>query len=244
MNTGSKIALVTGGAVRVGRAIVAEMTEAGWTLAFTYRSSAAAAHDLEGELRARGIQALAIEADLDDHAARSAVAQRVHDQFGGLDALVNNAAVFPRTPFEGLTPTRLAAVMRTNLEAPIFLTQACAPLLRARHGSVVNIVDIYGMFPLRHYFAYSVSKAALIAATRSMAVELAPEARVNAVAPGIAIFPDGYDEATRDRLLAKTLLQKEGGAVEIARAVRFLIEGTETVTGQVLTVDAGRSLMQ
>lgn len=242
MNTESRVALVTGGAVRIGRAIVTEMAEAGWSVAFTYRSSAAAARDLEGELRARGIRALAIEADLDDHAARSVAARRIHDQLGGLDALVNNAGVFPRTPFEELTPARLADAMRTNLEAPIFLTQACAPLLRASHGSVVNIVDVYGTFPLRHHLAYSVSKAALIAATRSLAVELAPEVRVNAVAPGIAMFPDGYDDATRERLLAKTLLRKEGGATEIARTVRFLIEGTETVTGQVLTVDGGRTV--
>jgi pteridine reductase len=155
---------------------------------------------------------------------------------------VNNAAVFPRTPLDELTPESLGAVLRTNLEAPLFLTQACAPMLRARRGAVVNIADIYGTFPLRHHLAYSVSKAALIAATRSLAVEVAPEVRVNAVAPGIAIFPDGYDEAARQRLLAKTLLRREGGAAEIARAVRFLIEGADTVTGQVLTVDGGRTL--
>jgi len=103
-------------------------------------------------------------------------------------------------------------------------------------------VDIYGVFPLRDHIAYSVSKAALIAATRCLAVELAPEVRVNAVAPGIAIFPDDYDEATRKKLLARTLLQREGGGSEIARAVRYLLEGTETMTGQVLTLDGGRTL--
>ena len=132
--------------------------------------------------------------------------------------------------------------MRTNLEAPLFLTQACAPALRRRRGAVVNIADIYGIFPLPHHLAYSVSKAALIAATRALAVEMAPEVRVNAVAPGIAVFPDGYDDAARERLLARTLLRREGGAAEIARTVRFLVESVDTVTGQVLTVDGGRTV--
>lgn len=218
------------------------MAGAGWAVAFTFRSSAAEARALEQELRAGGARALALSADLDDQAARVSVAGRVQAELGGLDALVNSAAVFPRTPLDELTPERFAAVMRTNLEAPLFLAQACAAMLRERRGAVVNIADIYGTFPLRHHLAYSVSKAALIAVTRGLAMELAPEVRVNAVAPGIALFPDGYDRATRVRLLAKTLLQREGGAAEIARAVRFLIEGSDTVTGQVLTVDGGRTV--
>ncbi len=242
MSAPGRVVLVTGGAVRVGRAIVAAMAEAGWSAAFTFRSSAPAAHDLERELRERGVRSLAIAADLDDPGARRLVVERVGEQFGGLDALVNNAAVFPRTPFEELTPARLAEVLRTNLEAPLFLAQAAAPLLRAAHGCVVNIVDIYGMFPLRHHVAYSISKAALIAATRALALELAPEVRVNAVAPGIAMFPADYDQAARERLLARTLLRKEGGPAEIARTVRFLVEGADTMTGQVITVDGGRTV--
>jgi len=242
MTTDRKVVLVTGGAVRLGRAVVAEMAGAGWAVAFTYRSSAAAARELEAELGGRGVPALAIAADLDEHAARATVAGRTEEAFGGLDALVNNAAVFPRTPFRELTPEALAAVLRTNLEAPLFLAQACAPMLRARRGAVVSVADIYGMFPLRDHLAYSVSKAALIAATRALAVELAPEVRVNAVAPGIAMFPEGYDRAARERLLARTLLRREGGAAEIARAVRFLLEGADTMTGQVLTVDGGRTV--
>ena len=242
MSPTQKVVLVTGGAVRVGRAIAVEFAHAGWTLAFTYHSSAAPALAFEAELRAAGTPALAIAADLDDQGSRVLVAERVQNELGGLDALVNSAAVFPRTPFDELTPARLADVLRTNLEAPVFLTQACAPALRARRGAVVNIADVYGIFPLRHYLAYSVSKAALIAATRSLAVEMAPDVRVNAVAPGIAIFPEGYDDAARERLLAKTLLRREGGAAEIARTVRFLIEGVDTVTRQVLTVDGGRTV--
>ena len=183
MSQTPRVVLVTGGAVRVGRAIALEFAHAGWTLAFTYHSSAAAALAFEAELRAGGTPALAIAADLDDQPSRVLVAERVQNEFGGLDALVNSAAVFPRTPFDELAPARLADVMRTNLEAPVFLTQACALALRARRGAVMNIADIYGIFPLRDHMAYSVSKAALIAATRSLAMEMAPEVRVNAVSP-------------------------------------------------------------
>jgi len=237
-----KVALVTGGAVRVGRSIVTELAGSGWAVAFTYRSSAAAARELAATLGQRGSSAIAIETDLDAAESWPSVAMRVRSEFGGLDALVNSAAVFPRTPLPELTPARLAAVLRTNMEAPLFLTLACVSMLRERRGVVVNVADIYGSFPLREHLAYSVSKAALIAATRSLALELAPEVRVNAVAPGIAIFPEGYDQPTRDRLLARTLLRREGSAAEIARVVRFLIEGVETVTGQVITVDGGRTL--
>jgi pteridine reductase len=233
---------VTGGAVRVGRGIVTELAGAGWQVAFTYRASSKPARELVDELQGKGYRALAIEADLDHAGARSALVTRVQEELGALDALVNSAGVFPRTPFQELTAARFSEVLRTNLEAPLFLAQACAPLLRARSGAVVNIVDIYGTFPLRDHLAYSVSKAGLIAATRCLALELAPEVRVNAVAPGIAIFPDDYDEASRKKLLARTLLRREGGAGEIARAVRYLLEGTETMTGQVLTLDGGRTV--
>jgi pteridine reductase len=242
MSPSGKVALVTGGAVRVGRAIVEELAGAGWVVAFTYRSSAGAAQELAGRLQAQGQRTLALEADLDESGARSAVAHQVEATLGGLDALVNSAAVFRRTPVADLDEQRLAAALRTNLEAPLFLALACREMLRSRRGSVVNIVDIYGSFPLRDYLAYSVSKAALIAATRSLAVELAPEVRVNAVAPGIAIFPADYDAATRDRLLARTLLRREGSAAEVAGAVRYLLEGTQTMTGQVLTIDGGRTI--
>jgi pteridine reductase len=242
MTTAGRVALVTGGAVRLGRAIVEELAGAGWTTAFTYRRSADAAQELVRHLEDQGRQALALHADLDDAAARTAVAKQVETSLGGLDALVNSAAVFPRTPLADLDEKTFAAVLHTNLEVPVFLALACREMLRERHGAVVNIADIYAAVPLRDHLAYSVSKAALVAATRGLAVELAPEVRVNAVAPGIAIFPGDYDAGTRERLLARTLLRREGGAAEIAGAVRYLLEGTHTMTGQVLTIDGGRTL--
>ena len=242
MSGPSRAVLVTGGAVRLGRATVEAFARRGWSVAFTYRRSADAAASLEASLREAGAAAASFRADLDDPGDRAALADRVAGRFGRLDALVNNAAVFPRTPIAGLDEAAFQAVMTTNLEAPLFLTLACAPLLRQARGAVVNVADIYALHPLRDHLAYAVSKAALVAATRSLAVELAPEIRVNAVAPGIALFPESYPEETRRRLLDRTLLKREGGAGEIAAAVAYLVEGTETMTGQVLVLDGGRTV--
>jgi len=231
-----RVVLVTGGAVRVGRAIVEELAADGWAVAFSYRTSEAAAHALVGELERSGRAAAAFRADLDSAAERHRLVEDVAGRFGGLDGLVNNAAVFPRTPVESLDEAALAAAMRTNLEAPLFLALAAAPALRERRGAVVNIVDVYASTPLRHHLAYSVSKAALLAASRALALELAPLVRVNAVAPGIAMFPDDYDAATRERLLRRTPLQRESGPGEVARAVRFLLSDASTTTGQLLTL--------
>lgn len=233
---------MTGGAVRLGRAMVETLAEAGWVVAFTYRTSAEQARALEAKLMASGGSALGLEADGTAGADRERLVAAVVERFGALDALVNNAGIFPRTPFDGLTEEQLDSVLRTGLQAPILLAQACAPHLRARSGSIVNIADIYGLFPLRSYLAYAVAKAGLIAATKALALELAPEVRVNAIAPGIALFPDDYPAEKRQRLTARTPLGRAGSPGEIAAAVRYLLEGTQTMTGQVLVIDAGRTV--
>ncbi|MEW6337984.1 MAG: SDR family oxidoreductase [Acidobacteriota bacterium] len=238
-----RVALVTGGAVRIGRAIVEELARRGWAVAFTYRRSEAPARELEASILQAGGDAAALCFGLDDPADRTALVERLLDRFGGLDALVNNAAVFPRTPLDELDEARLREVLAINLEAPLFLARLLAPTLRARRGAIVNLTDIHADIPLRHHLAYTVSKAALAAATRALAIELAPEVRVNAVAPGAAVFPDGMDEAVRRRIIDRTLLKRQGGAAEIAGAVRFLLEEAETITGQVLAIDGGRSLV-
>jgi len=238
----SRVALVTGGAVRLGRAAVTELAAAGWSVAFTYRSSAREAAALVRRLEKAGTDCLAISADLASPAAPRRIVARVERRFGRLDALVNNAAIFPRTPFADLDAAALRTALRINLEAPVLLAHACAPRLRVAGGAIVNLVDIHAAYPLRHYLPYCVSKAALAAATRALAVELAPEVRVNAVAPGIAQWPDDYDAEIKRRLVARTLLKRPGSAAEIARAVRFLLEGTDSTTGQVLTIDAGRTV--
>lgn len=240
MNRGTPIALVTGGAVRVGRAIARRLAQAGWQVLFTYRGSVEEARDLERALPGR---AYAHPVALEEPSSRDDLVAAVRERFGRLDALVNNAAVFPRTPLAEVTLDELRSVLAVNLEAPLFLSLACAPLLQASRGAVVNLVDIYAAYPLRHHLPYSISKAALAAATRALAVELAPEVRVNAVAPGIALFPEGYDSEAKQRLLERTLLRREGGAEEIAAAVYFLIAESHTTTGQILTIDGGRTVI-
>jgi len=236
------VVLITGGAVRLGRAMVLEMAQRKWRVVFTYRRSRTAAHDLVAQLTGQGLLAEAVAVDLDDAATRQHLLAHIGQRYGRLDALVNNAAVFPRTPIQQLDGAVWAQVLRTNLEAPVFLTLAAADLLRATHGAVVNLLDIHGRYPVRSFLPYCVSKAALEGATRALAVELAPAVRVNGVAPGIALFPAGTAARVRQRQLSRTLMGREGGAEEIARTVRFLIEDTETLTGQVLIVDGGRTV--
>lgn len=242
MSEAARVALVTGGAVRVGRAIVTHLAARGWTVVFTYRGSVAQAQELADELGAAGHACLPLSADLDHEESRKALICTVLDHFGRLDALVNNASVFPRTPLEGLDEAAFLAVLRTNLVAPVTLARLAAPALVATGGSIVNLVDTLAERPIRHHLAYIVSKAGLTAATRALAVELAPTVRVNAIAPGIALFPNSYDEATRQRLTARTLLGRAGTPEEIARAVEYLLDAAPTMTGQVLTLDAGRTV--
>lgn len=238
-----KVALVTGGAARIGRATVEELSSHGWAVAFTYRRSETQAMQLESSLLERGRHVSAFRAGLELAGDRTALVDRVLERFGGLDGLVNNAAIFPRTPLDSLDEARFREVLAVNLEAPLFLARALAPALRERRGAIVNLTDIHADIPLRHYLAYTVSKAALAAATRGLALELAPDVRVNAVAPGAALFPDGTDDGLRRRVIDRTVLKREGTAQEIAAAVRFLLEEAETVTGQVLAIDGGRSLL-
>ena len=235
-----RVALVTGGAVRLGRAIVTELARRGWQVAFTWRSSRDAAEGLVRDLTQAGHQVAAFHADLDLSVNWQRVAVETLGRFGRIDALVNCAATFNATPLETLDEVAFSATMRSNLAAPVFLALACAPSLRESHGSIVNIADIYAFAALRGYLAYTVAKTGLLGATRALALELAPEVRVNAVAPGAALFPADYDDAKRSRILAKTLLGREGGAGEVARAVSYLLEDTHTMTGQVLSFDGGR----
>jgi pteridine reductase len=238
-----RAALVTGGAVRLGRGIVEELASRGWAVIFTFNSSRDAAEGLAASLRAQGKEVETLAADLSEPSAWRGTLEAAVERLGRLDALVNNAAAFPATPVDNLTREQLEDVLRLNLEAPLFLTLEAAAHLRRSRGAVVNLADIYARHPMRDFLAYCVSKAALVAATRALAVELAPEVRVNAVAPGIALFPESTDEETRRRRLARTPMGREAGAAEIARAVCYLIEDTEVVTGQVLAVDGGRTVV-
>lgn len=241
-----KAILVTGGAKRVGAAIVRRLHAAGANVAIHYRASMYEALALRAELNElRADSAMVVQADLLDVAAFPRVMGEVMAHFGRLDAIVNNASSFYATPLAEMNEAHWIDLLGSNLRAPLFLAQAAAAELRRRHGAIVNIVDIHAERPMHGYLLYSVAKAGLVALTKGLAQELAPQVRVNAVAPGVIIWPEGeawQDEETRRRIVAHTLLKREGSPEDIARTVQFLIADAPYITGQVIAVDGGRSV--
>lgn len=236
--------LVTGAAKRVGRAIAIELHASGANVVLHYRSDAVGAGALVSELNAlRPLSAICLQADLLDIAALPTLIAAAVAHFGRLDALVNNASSFFATPLGQIDMAAWDDLIGSNLKAPLFLTQAAAPYLRESRGSVVNITDIHASRPLAGYPLYCAAKAGLLGLTRALAIELAPEVRVNAVAPGPVLWPDdeAFDHTAREKIVAHTLLQREGSPQEIARTVRFLINDASYITGQVLNVDGGRT---
>ncbi len=239
-----KTILVTGAARRLGSAIAREMHAAGAQVMLHYRQAAAEAEALATELNAkRPSSAARVQADLLAMDALPKVVSATVATFGSLDALVNNASSFFPTRLESIDLAAWNDLVGTNLLAPLFLTQAAAPYLRAAGGAVVNITDIHAERPLAGYPLYCTAKAGLLGLTRALAIELAPRVRVNAVAPGPVLWPeDGhFDSVARDGIVADTLLQREGCPQDIARAVRYLLVDASYVTGQVINVDGGRT---
>jgi pteridine reductase len=239
-----RTALVTGAARRVGAEIVRHLHAAGANVVIhCHRSHTEAAALAAGLESARTRSTLVTNCDLLDFAALPGIVSAATERFGGLDVLVNNASTFYPTPFGTITPAQWTDLSGTNLQAPLFLAQAAAPALRRARGIIVNIVDIHGQRPLRNYLAYSAAKAGLIMLTRALARELAPEVRVNAVAPGPVLWPEsGLDAQQMDDIVEHTLLKRAGEPADIARAVRFFAAEAPYVTGQVLAVDGGRSV--
>ena len=240
-----QVVLITGGAKRVGAAICRELHAAGATLLLHYRSSAGEARLLQAELNhARADSVALIQADLLDVAKLPSLVDQCVNRFGRLDALVNNASSFFPTPIGDITPEAFDDLVGTNVRAPLFLAQAAAPALRRRNGAIVNISDIHAERPLRNYVVYSIAKAALTGLTRALARELAPEVRVNGVAPGPVMWPeDGdFDEVARQRVISHTPLKREGSAEDVARTVRFLLADAPYVTGETISVDGGRHI--
>ncbi|HMA11732.1 MAG TPA: pteridine reductase [Steroidobacteraceae bacterium] len=238
-----KVVLITGGARRVGAAITRKLHAAGATIVVHYHRSAQAAQDLAAELNAqRPGSVTPLGADLLNVAVLRALVDATLARHGHLDILVNNASTFYPTPVGEITEAHWEDLMGTNLKAPLFLSQAAAPHLAAREGLILNIADIHGMRPLRYHPVYSPAKAGLIMLTQSLARELAPRVRVNAVAPGPVEFPDkGLTEDMKQAIIEKTLLKRRGSPEDIARAALFFASEAPYVTGQILAVDGGRS---
>jgi|SRR6185312_12139393 len=241
---GGKAALVTGAARRVGAAIAHALHAAGANVVLHYRSSADEAADLAKDLNSvrPGSVSLA-QCDLLDSTAVKELAHTAATAFGCLDILVNNASSFYPTPLGGIEEHDWNDLIGTNLKAPLFLAQAAAAALRDRNGLIVNLADIHGMRPLRRHPVYCVAKAGLIMLTKSLARELGPQVRVNAIAPGPVVWPEGgVDAALREEIIERTALKRIGSAEDVARAVLFFACEAPFVTGQILAVDGGRSI--
>ncbi len=240
------VALVTGAARRVGAEIARTLHAAGSTVALHYRSASAEAQALADALNSeRPGSAWTVRADLARDGEPEALVEAVLARHGRLDALVNNASSFFATPLGRIGLDAWNDLIGSNLKGPLFLSQAAAPALRAARGAIVNIVDIHADRPLRGYPLYSVAKAGLAGLTRALALELAPEVRVNGVAPGVIEWPEDpgqFPPAERAAILAATPLGRRGDASDIARTVRFLILDAPYVTGQIIAVDGGRSV--
>lgn len=241
-----KVVLVTGGARRVGAAICRRLHQRGARLVIHYHTSRIDAQNLQRELeQVRPQSAALIQTDLLDMEHIPMLVDNAVNQFGKLDALINNASSFFPTPVGECTEQAWHDLVGSNLKVPLFLSQAAAPYLKKQQGSIVNIVDIHVEQPLKHYIIYNAAKGGLAALTRSLAVDLAPEIRVNGVSPGPILWPETgewQDEAVRNYIISRTLLKRMGEPDDIARTICFLINDAPFITGQIIAVDGGRSI--
>jgi pteridine reductase len=243
-NLDGQWALVTGAAKRIGAVIAATLHEAGANVVIHYHNSAAPADALAAELNARRPDsAFTARADVRDVQALQSMAETVLARTGRLDILVNNASNFYPTPIGSITEEQWNDLIDSNLKAPLFLSQALVPALRAAHGVIVNIVDVHSQRPLRDHPVYGPAKAGLAMLTRSLAKDLGPDVRVNGVSPGAILWPEeGMSEKLRAAIIRQTALKRAGEPEDVAAAVLFLVRDAPYVTGQIIAVDGGRSV--
>lgn len=243
-----KVALITGAARRIGAEIAKKLHEAQMNIVLHYNSSEQAAIQLcEQFNQERASSAVSICADLQDAESEQVLIRQTIAAWGQLDVLVNNASRFYRTPMGEVTEYAWNDLISSNLKAPFFLAQAAAPFLKQAKGVIINITDIHAERPLRDYAVYCISKSGLLMMTKVLAKELAPDIRVNAVAPGSILWPEGENDlsdAEKEKIIDRTSLLRQGSGEDIAKAVLFFIRDADYVTGQVLNVDGGRSTLR
>lgn len=243
MTLQEKVALVTGSAKRIGRAVANALADRGVHQAVHYRTSKTEADEAVELFRVLGVEAESFQADLSQVKEVEALASEVLKRFGRLDILVNNASVFFPSPLGEVTDHQWDTLINTNLKGPFFLAQKVGLAMKAAvGGTIINIGDWAAERPYAGYLPYCISKAGVVAMTKGLAKALAPEVRVNCINPGPVMLPEDLSEAEKEEVMRKTPLQRTGSPADIANAVVFLCEGTDFMTGAVITVDGGRAV--
>lgn len=240
-----KVVLITGAARRLGAATARELHGRGWRVLVHCRQSRNAAEEMAAELNAkRRASCHVLQADLGSDTETEKLASDALGVFARVDALINNASAFYPTPVGTTTSAQWDDLFSSNARAPFFLAQALVPELKRRRGAIVNLIDIHAERPLREHTVYCMAKAAHAMLTLSLAKELAPEIRVNGVAPGAILWPDNQPMSTgaQEKILQGIPLQRLGEAQDIARTIAFLLEDAPYITGQIIAVDGGRRL--
>jgi pteridine reductase len=242
MSQTTRVALVTGGAHRVGRAIVEALAADGFDIAFTYLSSSSEADELTGIVRDLGRKCVAIKTDLTSPTEAVKTIDAAMAEFSRLNVLVNNASIYPPSSLSQTTEAQLQTLWQIHVAAPMLLCQKFESRLRAAKGHVVNMVDILAERPWPEYMAYCTSKAGLLNLTLSLARALAPDVTVNGIAPGIVEWPKNYPEVEKEKYLKRVPLSRSGTPDDVVSVVRFLTQPNSYVTGQIIRLDGGRSL--
>ena len=243
MKLRGRVALVTGGARRVGAALALGLARRGCHVAITFRTSAREAAQAVRKIRAAQVRGMAIPVDQRDPSQVARAVQEVWKKFRRLDILINSASSFYPTPWREASPEQWEDLLATNLSGPWYFAQAAGRLMKRQgSGKIVNLVDVAAFLPWTDYLPYCAAKGGLVTLTRGLARALAPEVQVNAIAPGPILFPPGISAQGKRTAIRKTLLKRHGDPEDILQAVLFFLEGSDFVTGAVLPVDGGRLL--
>jgi len=239
----AKVALITGAARRVGRAIALKLAAAGFDIAFTYRGSQIEAHDLAQQIQKLHRQVLSIQSDFTEpQLAAETVFTTFSKKFPRLDALINNASLYEPSSLQSATDEQIHDLFAIHFHTPFLLARRFENLLRQSRGHIVNMVDLLADRPWPEYLAYSASKAALASLTRGLARALAPDITVNAIAPGVVEWPEDYPDEERQKYLKRVPLSRPGTPDDVANLVHFLITDGQYITGQIIPLDGGRSI--